>query len=74
MAKNKKILRQKKAVYRDITEEEHLELSIKYGERCMDGSGNSIDQFFRNQVERQKKKLEELRAKKKLDNSRPVGR
>jgi hypothetical protein len=70
--KSKKILRQKKPVYKDVTEEEHLELSIKFSERCIDNSGNSIDLFFKGQAERQKKRLQELRAKKSVDNSQPA--
>lgn len=64
MAKSKKILRQKKKVHRNITEEEHIEMCIKLSERCIDGTGSEIDEFFKGQAARQRKKLEDLRLKK----------
>lgn len=62
---------EKKPVYRTITEEEHIELSIKFSERCIDGSGSSIDEFFKQQAARQKKKLEELRNKNEVSKKLP---
>lgn len=64
MAKSKKILRQKKVVNKDITEEAHIEACIKLSERCIDNTGSTIDEFFKGQAARQKKKLEDLRLKK----------
>jgi hypothetical protein len=63
-SRSKKAPKIKKVVYKDISEQEHIELCIKFSERCIDNSGNSIDEFFKGQVARQRQKLADLKTKK----------
>ena len=63
-SRNKKAPEIKKVVYKDISEREHLELCIKFSERCVTNTGSSVDEFFKGQAARQRKRLEELDAKK----------
>lgn len=64
MAKRKAVKKAKEQPKRlDITEEEFLELQIKYSERVIGTTDNEIDKLFRNQANRLKLRLEELRKK-----------
>lgn len=64
MAKGKK--KKKEPTFLDTlpnTEEEFLERCIAVSEKYSIGNGDSLNEFFKNQAARQRKKLEELRKK-----------
>lgn len=47
-----------------ITQEEYLEHLIMVSERSVTSQGSSIDEFFKQQADRIRKELEELRKNK----------
>jgi len=60
MAK-KKSKKKKPIIRQRITEEEYLERLITASERAISSHGTSIDDYFRQQADRLKKKLADLR-------------
>jgi hypothetical protein len=53
--------------FRDVperSEEKYLELLISMSENVITGAGTDVDEFFKGQAVRQRKKLQELRNKR----------